>query len=95
MFRSDQCWGFPNPLGIEGFDNTATLIHSSEGVEGLVPVAKIERTRTQDSKINQFYCHRLSSDVAPGKIQDLKDPFSIPEGRSTKTNRRGKFKLEF
>lgn len=95
MNRARPMLGFPNPLGIEGFDHTATLIHSSEEAEGLVPVAKIERTRAQDSKINQFYCHRFPSDVTPGKIQDLKDPFNIPEGRSTKTNRRGKFKLDF
>lgn len=93
MDRARPMLVFPNPLGINGFDKNATLIHSNPNLSliypNLIRVFKIKR------KSNEFYCYRIQNDSVGIIEKDLGDPFVIPKGRSIATNQRGKFKVSF
>jgi hypothetical protein len=87
---------FANPLGIPELDSAVTLIHSgstmTESVSPLRMAYRLIRMAKDGERI--FYCYRLAADIGTShSITDLRNPFSTPLSRSTRTQSRGRFRL--
>lgn len=94
--RNRPMFIFANPLGVSDLDNAITLIHTdstlAESEDALQMAYRLIRTAKDRERI--FYCYRMAADVGINHfITDLKDPFSIPSSRSTRTQSRGRFRL--
>lgn len=90
---------FGNPLGLEGLDRSATLIHPSASLVSVRPelssIGTISRTHSGSSTISTFHCYRDKRDVPAGAAAlALHDPFRVPD-RSAATQSRGMFRLPF
>jgi hypothetical protein len=89
---------FANPLGAKEMDRHITLIHPDkrlcERYKNL-SLSNIMRRSISEGKFNEFYCYRFDKDIPTDwKVSTLVDPFPVPE-RETKTQPRGKFRLDF
>ena len=95
--RDRPMFVFANPLGISELDKHATLIvrkEMEEKFDELIKIYEIERT-TNDNNSRIFNAYRVQGKGKDNQsIKRIKDPLNIPKKRSTKTQKRGKFKLE-
>jgi len=89
---------FANPLGAKEMDRQITLIHPDKNLHERyknLSLSNILRRSISEGKFNEFYCYRFDKDVPTDwKVYTLVDPFPVPE-RETKTQPRGKFRLDF
>jgi len=89
---------FANPLGAKEMDHQITLIYPDKSLHERyknLSVSNILRRSISEDKFNEFYCYRFNKDIPTDwKVSTLVDPFPVPE-RETKTQPRGKFRLDF
>ncbi|MDI6743960.1 MAG: hypothetical protein QMD07_01130 [Thermodesulfovibrionales bacterium] len=89
---------FANPLGAKEMDRKITLIHPDKSLNKRyknLSLSNILRRSISEGKINEFYCYRFDKDIPKDwKTSTLVDPFPMPK-RKTKTQPRGKFRLDF
>jgi hypothetical protein len=88
---------FPNPLGWSELDGTATLIHRSEELSDsrLVRVGKVQRARPPARRKSVYSVYRDARDAKPGGEFDAVNPFPSVARRSSKTQPRGRFHIQF
>ena len=87
---------FPNPLGWAQLDGTATLIHRKSALpkSGLERIGTVRRSRPQGKgKKSKYYAFQDSGDVEAGGEFDVLNPFPAVEGRTEKTQPRGRFHI--
>ncbi|PIQ95179.1 MAG: hypothetical protein COY75_10715 [Nitrospirae bacterium CG_4_10_14_0_8_um_filter_41_23] len=89
---------FANPLGAKEMDRHITLIHPDKSLRERyknLSLSNIMRRSISEGIFNEFYCYRFDKDIPTDwKVSTLVDPFPVPE-RETKTQPRGKFRLDF
>jgi len=89
---------FANPLSAKDMDRKITLIHSNKSLHKhlkTLSLSNILRRSISEGEFNEFYCYRFKKDTPPSwRKSTLVDPFPAPK-RKTKTQPRGKFRLDF
>ena len=94
--RNRPMYVFGNPLSVDGTDEHATLIlDSDEVVETLLHFQDLRR-QDEAGRWVEFRSYQDSRDLpASHVVQTINDPVKVPSKRTSSTNPRGKFELDF
>lgn len=93
--RQRPMFVFANPLGWPWLRGQATLVHPSSELEDEQDLKLRRRLyrRTLDKQLREFFCYRMSGEIASAPEPDVTEPFPTPKNRTENTVARGRFKI--